>query len=73
MTDQVISLSSGRRLTADRFRRLADVPSELERFANIDNKSTRRAYENALQDFMRFTGIKQPGKFRIVTRSHVIA
>ena len=52
---------------------LADVPPELEWFANIDNKSTRRAYENALQDFMRFTGIKQPGEFRIVTRSHVIA
>ena len=39
----------------------------LDWFANIDNKSTRRAYENALQDFMRFTGIKQPGEFRIAT------
>jgi len=62
-----------RHLTAARFQGLAEVPSELEWFANIDNKSTRRAYENALQDFMRFTGIKQPGDFRIVTRSHVIA
>jgi len=63
----------GRRLTASRFKGLADVPPELEWFANIDNKSTRRAYENALQDFMWFTGIKEPGEFRIVTRSHVIA
>jgi len=64
---------AGRRLTASRFQGLADVPPELEWFANIDNKSTRRAYENALQDFMRFTGIREPGEFRIVTRSHVIA
>ena len=33
----------------------------------------RRAYENALQDFMRFTGIVKPDEFRTVTRSHVIA
>ncbi len=65
--------TAGRRLTATRFQGLADVPPELEWFANIDNKSTRRAYENALQDFMRFTGIKEPGEFRVVTRSHVIA
>ncbi len=63
----------GRLLTAVRFQSLADVPSELEWFANISNKSTRRAYENALQDFMRFIGISQPGEFREVTRSHVIA
>jgi integrase/recombinase XerD len=70
--DLVVPIA-GRRLTASRFQGLADVPPELEWFANIDNKSTRRAYENALQDFMRFTGIKEPGEFRIVTRSHVIA
>ena len=66
-------LSSGRLLTEARFKVLADVPAELEWFANIGNTSTRRAYENALQDFMGFTGIRQPGEFRIVTRSHVIA
>jgi integrase/recombinase XerD len=60
-------------LTAVRFQSLADVPPELEWFAMIDNKSTRRAYENALQDFMRFIGISQPGEFREVARSHVIA
>jgi integrase/recombinase XerD len=63
----------GRLLTAVRFQSLVDVPPELEWFANIGNKSTRRAYENALHDFMRFIGISQPGEFREVTRSHVIA
>ena len=64
---------SERSLTAARFQGLADVPAELEWFANISNKSTRRAYENALQDFMRFTGIAAPTEFRTVTRAHVIA
>jgi integrase/recombinase XerD len=73
MTDELVSSPSARRLTAERFQRLTTVPPELEWFANIDNKSTRRAYENALQGFMRFTGIRAPAEFRIVTRSHVIA
>lgn len=63
----------GRLLTAAQFQNLANVPPELEWFANITNKSTRRAYENALQDFMAFTGIARPDEFRIVTRAHVIA
>ena len=62
-----------RLLTAVRFQQLADVPPEIEWFANLANKSTRRAYENALQDFMRFTGIARPEEFRQVTRAHVIA
>ena len=33
----------------------------------------RRAYENALQDFMRFVGFAQAAEFRGVTRAHVIA
>jgi integrase/recombinase XerD len=37
------------------------------------NKATRRAYENALKDFMNFTGIQNPEEFRIVTRAHIIA
>ena len=73
VANDVVVPIAGRRLTASRFQGLADVPPELEWFANIDNKSTRRAYENALQDFMGYTGIKEPGEFRIVTRSHVIA
>lgn len=65
--------TGGRLLTSEAFQRLADVPPELEWFANLGNAATRRAYENALADFMRFTGIAQPEEFRIVTRAHVIA
>jgi len=73
MVDQLAPLSTGRLLTAEGFQRLADVPAEIEWFANLGNKSTRRAYENALQDFMQFTGIARPDEFRSVTRAHVIA
>src|SRR5271155_3013034 len=62
-----------RLLTAAEFQRLADVPPEIEWFANIRNRSTRRAYENAIKDFMRFTGIVRAEEFRTVTRAHVIA
>jgi len=62
-----------RLLTAEAYQRLADVPPEVEWFANLDNQATRRAYENALGDFMRFTGIAQAEEFRTVTRAHVIA
>jgi site-specific recombinase XerD len=64
---------TNRLLTSAEFHRLADVPPEIEWFANIRNKSTRRAYENAIQDFMGFTGILRPEEFRAVTRAHVIA
>ena len=63
----------GRLLTAAEFHRLADVPPEVEWFANLTNPSTRRAYENAVRDFMRFAGIERPGEFRTVTRAHIIA
>ena len=62
-----------RLLTAAEFQRLAEVPPEFEWFANIRNRSTRRAYENAIRDFMRFIGIARPEEFRTVTRAHVIA
>ena len=62
-----------RRLTAAEFQGLADVPPEVEWFANIKNPSTKRAYENAIRDFIRFTGIARPDEFRTVTRAHVIA
>ena len=52
---------------------MADVPPEIEWFVNLANKATRRAYGNALQDFMQFTGIVRPDEFRSVTRAHVIA
>ena len=68
-----VPIASSRLLTAVAFQRLADVPPEIEWFANLGNPSTRRAYENALADFMRFTGIVRPEEFRSITRAHVIA
>lgn len=65
--------AGGRALTADQYQRLADVPPELEWFANLGSFQTRRAYEASLQDFMRFTGIVRPDEFRTVTRAHIIA
>jgi integrase/recombinase XerD len=62
-----------RLLTAAEFHRLADVPPEVEWFANLSNPSTRRAYENAIRDFLRFTGVARPEEFRSVTRAHIIA
>ncbi len=60
-------------LSREEFRRLADVPPEIEWFANIKNAHTRRAYKNDIQSFMTFVGIKRPEEFRTVTRAHVIA
>jgi site-specific recombinase XerD len=60
-------------LTAAEFHQLADVPREVEWFANVANRHTRRAYETAVKDFMRFVGIRRPEEFRIVTRAHIIA
>ena len=76
MTDQLptsITPAANRLLTAAEFHQLADVPPEVEWFANISNPNTRRAYENAVKDFMRFTGIQRPEEFRTVTRAHIIA
>src|SRR3954447_11474963 len=64
---------TGRLLTAAEFHLLADVPPEVELFANLTNPQTRRAYENAVKDFMRFAGVMRPEEFRSVTRAHVIA
>ena len=55
------------------FRRLAEVPPEVEWFANLSSAATRRAYETALQDFRRFVGLREVSDFRRVTRAHVIA
>jgi len=74
-TDQLPARTTpaDRLLTAAEFHQLADVPPEVEWFANISNPNTRRAYENAVKDFMRFTGIQRPEEFRTVTRAHIIA
>jgi site-specific recombinase XerD len=60
-------------LSQKEFYKLADVPAEVEWFANIANERTRRAYKNDIQEFMTFVGIVRPEEFRIVTRSHVLA
>lgn len=62
-----------RLLTSAEFQRLADVPPEVEWFKNIRNPNTKRAYQNAITDFMLFAGIKRPAEFRMVTPAHVIA
>jgi integrase/recombinase XerD len=67
------TLPSKRLLTAAEFQGLADVPPEIEWFANLSSLATRRAYEHAIRDFMQFTGIARPEEFCTVTRSHVIA
>ena len=64
---------AGRLLTRAEFHRLADVPPEVEWFANLTNPQTRRAYETAVKDFMRFAGVAKPEEFRTVTRAHIIA
>jgi site-specific recombinase XerD len=75
MTDQLPAeiIPGSRLLTAAEFHRLADVPPEVEWFANLSNAHTRRVYENAIRDFVRFTGIDRPEEFRTVTRAHIIA
>lgn len=62
-----------RRLTASEFQSLAEIPPEVEWFANIENANTRRAYRNDVEEFMLFAGILKPDEFRLVRRSHLIA
>jgi integrase/recombinase XerD len=74
MSDQLPAeiAPASRLLTAAEFRHLADVPPEVEWFANLSNPSTRRACENVIRDFVRFIGIARPEEFRAVTRAHII-
>ncbi len=65
--------ATGGLLSRAEFQNLAAVPAEMEWFANIDNKRTRRAYQIDLREFMQFVGIRTPMEFRIVTRAHMIA
>ena len=67
------STTDERLLTQTEFRRLADVPPEIEWFANLKNPNTRRAYRNDVTSFMRFVGITEPEEFRTVSRAHFIA
>jgi integrase/recombinase XerD len=70
---QAVVLPTQRMLSAAEFIDLADVPPEVEWFANIINPRTRRAYRIDILDFMQFTGIRKPEEFRSVARAHVIA
>ena len=67
------AVPAARALTAAEFQGLAEVPPELEWFANIHNAKTRRAYRQDVKDFTGFVGIARPEEFRIVTRAHFIA
>ena len=49
-----------RALTPAEYQKLADVPPELEWFANIDNPKTRRAYKIDIEDFTSFMDIRSP-------------
>ena len=64
---------SKEKLTPAQFSELADVPPEIEWLGNITNKKTRRAYKIDVQEFVDFTGLREPAALRTVARSHVIA
>jgi hypothetical protein len=52
-TQLLIPISPTERLlTSAEFHRPADVPPEIEWFANLSNAYTWQAYENAIKDFM---------------------
>jgi site-specific recombinase XerD len=70
--NELISIGRGN-LTAAEFQGLAEVPPELEWFANIDNEQTRRAYRKDVKEFSGFIGIAAPQEMRQITRAHVIA
>ncbi len=61
------------RLDEAAFQQLAEIPPEVEWFANLRNPNTRKAYQADLRDFSTFAGIQQPEDFRRITRAHVIA
>jgi integrase/recombinase XerD len=73
MTTPARMPSTSRALTAREFQGLAEVPPELEWFANIPNAKTRRAYQLDISDFTGFVEIVRPEEFRVITRAHVIA
>lgn len=60
-------------LDAAAFQGLAELPPEIEWFANITNVNTRRAYRRDVKDFSSFVGLDCPEDIRRVTRAHVLA
>ena len=69
----VVVRDSARRLTAEEFQILGEVPAAAEWFANLRSPGTRRVYQTALREFMNFLGIDDADEFTSVTRAHVIA
>jgi integrase/recombinase XerD len=52
---------------------LADLPPEVEWFANLDNTNTKKAYACDVKEFMAFATVSTPSQLRQVSRAHVIA
>jgi site-specific recombinase XerD len=73
MQEVEVVKGQSRALTAAEFIKLADVPPEIEWFANLRNPHTRLAYQQDLREFQRSVGITRPEEFRMVTRAHIIA
>src|SRR5215510_1614751 len=48
MNDVEVVTGQGRALTAAEFYKLADIPPEIEWFANLRNPNTRKAYEKVV-------------------------
>ena len=72
MVSDLVPISK-EKLTPAQYSELADVPPEIEWLGNITNKKTRRAYKNDVQEFVAFSGLREPSALRTVARSHVIA
>ena len=47
-------------LAEARFRELAEVPAELEWFANLDNPRTRRAYQGISRSLWPLSALRRP-------------
>lgn len=47
-----------RLLTRSEFQRLAEVPPEVEWFANLTNQNSRRAYRNDVSSFVCVVGVR---------------
>ena len=75
LSTEVTQFAPGGRITLSsaEFQGLSEMPPELEWFASIESKHTRRAYEGDIREFMLFAGITTPKVFRTVNRAHVLA
>jgi integrase/recombinase XerD len=72
VANELVSINSQRTLTPQEYRHLADVPPELEWFANITDEKTRRAYKVDVAELMTFSGLTETKSLRAVARAYVI-